>query len=179
MLPVRACVAFAVRCALRVTPVLTLLDQDGGKAAHRAITVAAEYAGGKEYSMEALPPHNFDFEVQVPYEHHQAARRAVGVVRWLMMTTFTARIARAYLSLGGRRTTDNESPCIMAAAAARAAVAVDQRNLQGVWHDLNVLKAAVERGEITARTPVPQSFFPANIDQPQIPPAADQPPTDG
>ena len=47
------------------------------------------------------------------------------------------------------------------ALAAMAAIALRSENLAGVWDDLNLLKSAVERGEISDDTPVGQSFFPA------------------
>jgi len=53
-LPVRACVAFAVRCALRVNNVIESLDEETIRAAQRAIGIAADYAGGKDCDLRSL-----------------------------------------------------------------------------------------------------------------------------
>jgi hypothetical protein len=47
-LPERACVAFAVRCALRANLGVRSLDDDTNAALRRAIDMAEEYAGGKD-----------------------------------------------------------------------------------------------------------------------------------
>jgi hypothetical protein len=161
-LPVRACLAFAVRCALRVKPVLELLDEESVRAAHRAIGVAAEHAGGIGYGSEALLRLN-DFHPELPYARHQETRLALQVVRWMILTAFAVNSADWF----ARSTLDNSTARTAraaAAAAAKAAIESQRRYLEGVWQDLNSLKAAVNRGEITARSPVPQSFFPAKID---------------
>ena len=46
--PQRACVAFAVRCAVRVNTSIESLDEGTRDAVQRAIGLATEYAGGKD-----------------------------------------------------------------------------------------------------------------------------------
>lgn len=159
ILPVRACVAFAVRCALRAGLLLESLDEDTRNAARRAITVAEEYAEGKDCASERLRQINNAIQPPEPSGPGCAEEHARAAAYWAAASAWGAAVAPAYLSLGGRRTRDNGVAAATAARAAKAAIASKTQNRTGVWQDLILLHRAVEAGEITPETPVPQSFF--------------------
>jgi hypothetical protein len=174
-LPVRACVAFAVRCALRLDSILGSLDGQRRRAARRATAVAAEYAGGKEYDANKLMEIQNAIQPPPPDQPQSTEELALAAAYWSIGSAWGAVFAPTYLSLGGRRSKDNGVAAATAAWAAKAAVAAKKQNVEGVWQDLNSLESALERREITSETPVPQSFFTANTGRPQSPPCADQP----
>jgi hypothetical protein len=165
-LPARACVAFAARCALRVNSVIESLDEEITKAAKRAIGIAADFAGGTDCDLGSLE------EIQDAVRHAallqqledapNVERSAVAAASVSATSVWAAVRACKYQALVRQRTDDNALiACMAVLAAIRAAVVLGNEGLAEVWKDLNRLTSAVERGEITAETPVPQSFFPA------------------
>jgi hypothetical protein len=128
-----------------------------------------------EYDSERLLEIQNAIQPPPPDDAQSEGDLALAAAFWSIASAWGALVAPAYLSLGGHRTKDNGLAAAWAAWAAKAAIAAKNQNREGVWQDLSLLKSAMERGEITAETPVPQSFFPANTDPLQGPTSSDQP----
>ena len=165
-LPVRACVAFAVRCASRVQGLVEPLGPIVQFSAEQARAIATEYASGTNYDSEFL--HRIERELAEaiamrcsdPANHPQ--RCAISAAFFAIGSAWAAVFGSNYLSLGGKRTKDNSVAAAIAARTARLTVAADPKTLPGIWHDRDLLVTAVAEGRIATETPVPQSFFPAN-----------------
>lgn len=165
-LPVRACVAFAVRCACRIQRLLETLDPAVQFGTERAIAIATEYASGTQYDHQFL--HRIQRELAAvvavqggdPTNHPQ--RCAISAAFFTIGSAWAAVFGPNYLSLGGKRTKDNSLAAAAAAWAARLTVAADPQTLPSIWRDRDLLVTAVTEGRITAETRVPQSFFSAN-----------------
>jgi hypothetical protein len=173
-LPVRACVAFAVRCALRINGATESLDEEPRSAVKDAIAIAAEYAGGKDYDSAKLREVEHVIGLAELLQQLEGAQiteqTAVAVARWSVAAAWVAD-----LGLEPQRPEVNPYAACVAVLSAKWAIAANEQALAGIREDLHRLKLAVERGEITADTPVPQSFFPAMEAQPPNRAAPDQP----
>jgi len=138
------------------------------------MAIAAEYAGGKDSDSSSLE------EAREVLQHAHlllrlegatnAQQSAVSWALWLITSAWAAQ----YATLKSWGPVDKSLVACAAAAAATEAVKSKSQSLAEIWRDVNLLKAAVERGKLTAETPVPQSFFAVNSDQPDGPPALDQ-----
>jgi hypothetical protein len=163
-LPVRACIALAVRCALRACLQFGPGDEEVREAIQQAVAVAAEYAAGNAIDSDDL--HELSARLWLadrlrwPDGEETPGRHAVAAAFW---ATIDTSFAVMFSKTGRRKSTASQSGARWAAVES---IAADERNKSGILADSQLLRLAVERGEVVEGTPVPQSFFPAIAESP-------------
>ena len=165
-LPLRACVAFAARCARRVQSLLASFDEETRAAADRVLRMAEDYAVGNDHVRKSVSEAVEGIQPKWLIVTRTSEEHALKAVNLLVRTVFFAAHTPACLSLGWKRTQDVSLTASLAAEAAKAAVTARPECAAAVWADLDLLKSAVEQGRISADTPVSQSFFEANTEPP-------------
>jgi hypothetical protein len=169
-LPVRACIAFAVRCTFRACLQLEPSDEEVREAIQVAIEIAAGYAAGNAIDNDDLSELSARVwladRLRWPNGEECPGRHAVTAATWAMLD---ASFAAMFEKSGYPITSDRREfkPGQSGARwAAKESIAADDRNVSGVLADLQLLRVAIERGDLSDETPVPQTIFPAISEPP-------------